>query len=164
MTGRDTREPDPVDRSTAMTAGGAGGAADDPVANGTTEITEDEREARRNKANRATRGGLAAILCLEAFVVLLVPRAIAQTSVGLSSTKTWLLVALAVLLVLTGFMLRRRWGIGLGSSLQLALAATILLVPALAVVVIIFVALWLYLLQTRHQLVGTSSGWRMLVS
>ena len=43
--------------------------------------------------------GWPALLCLEAFVVLLVPRAIAQTSPGLSTTNTVLLVALAVLLV-----------------------------------------------------------------
>ncbi len=119
---------------------------------------------RRLRANRATRGGLAALLCLEAFVVLLVPRAIAQTSEGVSTTKTLLLVGLAVLLVGCGFTLRRRWGIGLGSALQLLVAATVVLIPALAVVVVIFLLLWLYLLRTRRQLLGTPSGWRMLVS
>jgi hypothetical protein len=34
----------------------------------------------------------------------------------------------------------------------------------LAVVVVIFLLLWLYVLRTRQQLVGTPSGWRMLVS
>ncbi|MDQ1722656.1 MAG: hypothetical protein QOI26_2390 [Pseudonocardiales bacterium] len=128
------------------------------------QLTEDEREARRQKADRATRGGLAALLCLEAFVVLLVPRAIAQTPLGLSLTKTLLLVALAALLVGCGFVLRRPWGIGVGSVLQLALAATVALIPVLAVVVVFFLLLWLYLLRTRRQLVGTPSGWRMLVS
>jgi len=126
--------------------------------------TAEELEARRQKANRATRGGLAALLCLEAFVVLLVPRAIAQTSEGVSATKTLLLVALAVVLVGCGFVLRRPWGIGLGSVLQVALAATVVLIPALAVVVVIFLLLWRYLLRTRQQLVGTPSGWRMLIS
>jgi uncharacterized protein DUF4233 len=129
--------------------------AEDPAA---------DREARRERANRATRGGLAALLCLEAFVVLLVPRAIAQTSQGVSVTKTLLLVALAVVLVGCGFLLRRPWGIGLGSVLQLVLAATVVLIPALAVVVVIFLLLWLYLLRTRRQLVGTPAGWRMLIS
>jgi uncharacterized protein DUF4233 len=126
--------------------------------------TEEELEGRRTRANRATRGALAAILCLEAFVVLLIPRTIAQTAEGLNGTKTGLLVGLAVVLVVTGFLLRRPWGIGLGSALQLLVAATILLVPIIAVVVVIFLGLWLYLLQTRHQLVGTPSGWRMLIS
>lgn len=125
---------------------------------------EPDLAERRAKANRATRGALAAILCLEAFVVLLIPRTIAQTSEGLDGVKTAVLVGLAVVLVATGFLLRRPWGIGLGSLLQLVYAATIALVPILAIVVVIFLCLWLYLLQTRHQLVGTPSGWRMLVS
>jgi hypothetical protein len=129
-----------------------------------TELTEEEIEASRVRANRATRGGMAGILCLEAFVVLLVPRTIAQTSEGLSSTKTVLLVTLAALLVAAGFMLRRRWGIGLASVLQLALVAIIALVPIFVVVAAFFIAIWGYLLQTRHQLVGTPSGWRVLVS
>jgi hypothetical protein len=128
------------------------------------EPSAEELVDRRQRANRATRGGLAAILCLEAFVVLLVPRAIAQTSTGVSTTKTVLLVALAVLLVGCGFLLRRRWGIGAGSALQLLLALTIVLIPVLAVVVVFFVLLWLYLLRTRQQLVGSPSGWRMLIS
>jgi hypothetical protein len=137
-------------------------------------VTEPEREAeppseeelaeRRFRANRATRGALAAILCLEAFVVLLIPRTIAQTAEGLSATKTWVLVLLAVLLVVTGFLLKRRWGIGLGSVLQVVLALTIALVPIIAVVVVIFVGLWIYLLRLRTQLVGTPTDWRMLVS
>jgi hypothetical protein len=128
------------------------------------ELTADEQEARRNKANRATRGGLAGILCLEAFVVLLVPRAIAQTSEGLDGSKTGLLVALAVVLVAVGFLLRRPWGIAVGSALQVVLAATVVLVPAMIIVVVFFVAIWVYLLRTRHQLVGTPAGWRMLIS
>lgn len=119
---------------------------------------------RARRADRATRGGLAGLLCLEAFVVLLVPRAIAQTSIGLSGTKTGLLVGLAVVLVGCGFVLRRRWGIGAGSALQLLVAATIALIPAIFVVVLFFLFLWWFLLRTRHQLVGTPAGWRMLVS
>lgn len=119
---------------------------------------------RTRRADRATRGGLAGLLCLEAFVVLLVPRAIAQTSTGLDSTKTWTLVALAIVLIATGFLLRRPWGIGLGSVLQLVLAMTIVLIPAIAVVILFFLFIWWYLLRTRHQLLGTPSGWRMLIS
>ena len=129
------------------------------------ELYADEHEAQRlQRANRATRGGLAALLCLEAFVVLLVPRGIAQTEEGVSTTKTLLLVGLAVVLVGSAFLLGRRWGIALGSFLQLALAATILLIPAVAVVVVMFVLLWLYLLRTRHTWLGTPRGWRMLVT
>jgi hypothetical protein len=107
---------------------------------------------------------MAAILCLEAFVVLLIPRTIAQTSEGISGPKTIVLVAVAAFMVAAGFLLRRPWGIGLGSALQVVLALTIVLVPEIAIVVVIFMAIWLYLLQTRHQLVGTPAGWRMLIS
>lgn len=119
---------------------------------------------RARRADRATRGGLAALLCLEAFVVLLVPRAIAQTSTGVDGTKTTLLVALAIVLIAAGFLLRRPWGIAVGSALQLLVAATIVLIPIIAIVVLFFVFIWWYVLRTRHQLVGTPSGWRMLVS
>ena len=119
---------------------------------------------RLRRADRATRGGLAGLLCLEAFVVLLVPRAIAQTASGLSGTKTGLLLGLALILVVCAFLLRRRWGIGAGSVLQLLVAATVLLIPAIAIVVVFFLLLWWYLLRTRHQLLATPAGWRMLVS
>ena len=121
-------------------------------------------QVRRRQADRATRGGLAVLLCLEAFVVLLVPRAIAQTAEGLSVTKTVLLVGLAVALVGCAVLLRRPWGIGLGSAPQLVLAATVVLIPSVAVVVVMFVLLWLYLLRTRRIWLGSARGWRMLIS
>jgi hypothetical protein len=140
------------------------GAEQDQIRVGDEQWSPEQEQARKAKANRATRGGLAAILCLEAFVVLLVPRAIAQTSTGLSSTTMMLLAALAVVLIMTGFLLRRPWGVGLGTALQAVLALTVVLEPAMAVIVIVFAALWLYLLQTRHELLGTPSGWRKLIS
>ena len=119
---------------------------------------------RRARADRATRGVLAALLCLEALIVLLVPRAIAQTSTGLDGFKTGLLVGLAVRLVLTGFLLRRPWGIGLGSALQIAVLATGLLEAVMFAVALVFIALWLWVLTTRRAIVGTPGGWRMLTS
>jgi hypothetical protein len=134
------------------------------VTSGLPELTEEELAERRQRANRATRGAMAGLLCLEAFVVLLVPRTIAQTSTGLSTTMTFVLVGFAVALIVTGFMLRRPWGIGLASALQIVLALTIILVPLFAIVVIIFLAIWYYMVRTRQQLVGTPSGWRMFTS
>jgi hypothetical protein len=128
------------------------------------EPTEEELAVRRAKADRATRAVLAALLCLEALVVLLVPRAIAQTSTGLDATKTIVLVGLAVVLVLTAGLLRRPWGIGLGSALQLAVLATSVLAHALIVVGLIFIGLWWWVLTMRRDLAGTPGGLRMLVS
>jgi len=119
---------------------------------------------RRQRIDRATRGAAAGLLCLEGLVVLLIPRAIAQTSTGLDATKTGLLVGLAVVLVGCGFLLRRPWGIAVGSVLQLLVLATVLLIPVLAIVVVFFLLIWWYLLRTRSQLLGSRPGWRMLVS
>jgi hypothetical protein len=135
-----------------------------PVAEPDEPVAEQDDSERLRRADRATRGGLAGLLCLEAFVVLLVPRAIAQTSSGLSGTKTALLLGLALILVVCAFLLRRRWGIGVGTALQLLVAATVLLIPAIAIVVVFFLLIWGYLLRTRHQLLATPAGWRMLVS
>jgi Protein of unknown function (DUF4233) len=128
------------------------------------ELTEEDLADRRQRANRATRGAMAGLLCLEAFVVLLVPRTIAQTSTGLSTTMTFVLVGFAIVLIATGFMLRRPWGIGLASALQVVLALTIVLVPLFAIVVIIFLSIWWFMARTRQQLVGTPTGWRMFTS
>jgi len=129
-----------------------------------TEPTPEQRAERAERANRATRGALAATLCLEALTILLVPRAIAQTSVGLGGAKTAVLVGLAVALVVIGFLLRRPWGIGVGSVAQLAVLATALWVHSFVVVAALFLGVWGFILHIRRQLVGTPSGWRMLVS
>lgn len=129
-----------------------------------TEPTDEQIAERAVRANKATRGALAAILGLEAFVVLLVPRAIAFTSTGLGVTRTVLLIALAMLMVAAAALLRRRWGIGAGSVLQVAFILLGIWLVAMFVIAAIFAAIWLYLLNLRHELVGTPGGLRMLVS
>jgi len=119
---------------------------------------------RRENVDRATRRGLAAVLCLEAFAVLLVPRAIAQTATGLGGVKTGLLVGFAVVLVAAGVVQRRRWGIGLGTALHIPLVLIGVWVHAFFIVAALFAGVWLYLLNVRHELVGTPGGVRMLVS
>jgi hypothetical protein len=124
----------------------------------------EELAARQQRANRATRGALAGVLCLEALVVLLMPRALAQTSDGLGTTKTVLLVVLAVVMVATGFLLRRRWGIGTGTVLQVAYLATGIWLPVALIPAVLLVGTWLYLLNLRNQVAGTPGGVRMLIS
>jgi uncharacterized protein DUF4233 len=128
------------------------------------EPTEEELAVRRAKADRATRAVLAALLCLEALVVLLVPRAIAQTSTGLDAAKTVVLIGLAVVLLVTAGLLRRPWGIGLGSALQLAVLATSVLAHALIIIGLMFIGLWWWVLTMRRDLAGKPGGLRMLVS
>jgi hypothetical protein len=129
-----------------------------------TELTPEEEELRRAKTNRATRGAMAAVLCLEALVALLMPRALAQSSGGLGTGKTVALIVLAVVLIATGFVLRRAWGIGTGSVLQVVFLATGIWLPAGLIVTVLLVGCWGYLLYLRHDLVGTPGGIRMLIS
>jgi len=129
-----------------------------------TEPTEEQIAERRVRVNRATRGALAAVLGLEAFAVLLVPRAIAQTPTGLGGLKTGLLIGLAAVLVGAASVQRRRWGIALGSLVQVPFVAVGVWVHAFFVVGVLFVGVWLYLLNIRHDLVGTPGGPRMLIS
>lgn len=128
------------------------------------DVVETVLQTRRAKADRATRAVLAALLGLEALVVMLVPRAIAQTPSGLDGTKTGLLLALTVALVAAAFVLRRPWGIGLGSALQGALLLTGVLESVMFLIAAIFIAIWLWVLTMRRDLVGTPGGARLLVS
>jgi len=123
--------------------------------------TPEQIADRARRADRGTRAALAGVLGLEAVMVLLVPRAIAFTT-GLGPTRTILLVALAVLLVVAAAMLRRPWGISVGSGLQLAFVATGIMIATMFLVGALFLAIWLRLLTLRHELVGGPGGLRML--
>ncbi|HEY8301060.1 MAG TPA: DUF4233 domain-containing protein [Jatrophihabitans sp.] len=124
----------------------------------------DEQAARRARADRATRGGLAAVLGLEAVVTLLVPRALAFSDGGLGATKTVLLIALAVVMVAAAGLVRRPWGIGFGSLVQLLFLLSGLWLLPLLVVAALFAAVWGRLLWLRHELLATPTGWRLLSS
>jgi len=124
-------------------------------------MTDDEQ--RRENINRATRRVLSAVLCLESFSVLLVPRALARTT-GLGGLKTGLLLGFAALLLAAAAVQRRRWGIGLGSALQVPLLLIGIWTHAFFIVGALFLGVWLYVLNLRHELVGTPGGVRMLVS
>lgn len=126
--------------------------------------TPEQVAERATRADRATRRALAAILGLEALVTLLVPRAIAFTSTGLGLSRTLILVALAVVMIVAAGLVRRRFGVGFGSVLQVLFVLTGILLPAMFVVGVIFAAIWGYLLSLRHELVGTPSGWRITIS
>ncbi len=125
--------------------------------------TEEQFAERAVRANKATRGAMAGVLGLEALVILLLPRAIRFT-IGLGATRTVLLIALAVILVAGAAALRRSWGIGAGSALQIPFILTGFWLYAMFVIGLIFAVIWLYLLNLRHELVGTPGGIRMLVS
>jgi hypothetical protein len=126
------------------------------------EPTPEQIAERARRADKATRGGLAGILGLEALVVLLVPRAIAFTS-GLGTTRTLILVGIAVLLIAGAAVQRRSWGIAYGSALQVVFTATGIMIVTMVLVGLIFAVIWLRLLTLRHEIVGSPGGWRMLL-
>lgn len=128
------------------------------------EAGPDDRAQRARRADRATRGALAAVLALEALVILLVPRALAFSSGGLGVTRTVLLIVLALVTVLAAGLVRRPWGIGLGSALQVPFTLIGIWLLVMFIVAGIFIAVWVRLLVLRRDLVGTNGGWRILYS
>lgn len=127
-------------------------------------MTEPNLAERARRADRATKGALAAVLAFEALVALLVPRAIAFTSTGLGVARTVALLALAALFLVAAGTVRRGYGIGLGSILQIPFLLTGIWLFALLVLAAIFVAIWVRLLLLRRELVGTPGGLRLFVS
>jgi hypothetical protein len=125
------------------------------------EPTPEQYAERARRANKATRGALAGVLGLEALVALLIPRAIAFTT-GLGPVRTTICIGVAVVLIVAAGLLRRAWGIALGSGLQLLFTATGFLIPTMFLVGAIFAAIWLRLLVLRHEVVGSPGGLRML--
>ncbi len=123
-----------------------------------------QRAQRAQRADRATRGALAGVLGLEAVVTLLVPRALAFSDGGLGVAKTVMLVALALVMIAAAGLLRRSWGIGLGSALQVLFVLTGIWLVAMLIIAAIFAGVWGRLLFLRRDLVGTPGGWRILTS
>ena len=107
------------------------------------------------RAARALYGGAAAVLVLEAIVVLFVPRGIAQTGPGLTGFRLTFLLTLAVLLILAAGVQRRPRGLIIGTVLQVPLVLTGLFNSVLWLIGGIFALLWLYLLQLRRDMLGS---------
>jgi hypothetical protein len=126
------------------------------------ELSPEAQAERARRAERSSRGVLAAILGLEAVVVLLIPRTIAFTT-GLGPVRTGICIGLAVVLVLGAGLVRRPWGIGLGSVLQVAFFATGILIATMFLIGAIFIAIWLRVLMFRHDAAGRPGGARMLL-
>jgi hypothetical protein len=125
------------------------------------EPTPEMYAERARRADKASRGVLAAVLGLEALVTLLIPRTIAFTT-GLGPVRTSICIGLAVILVFATGLVRRPWGIALGSALQVAFLATGILIVTMFLVAALFIAVWLRVLMFRHEVVGSPGGLRML--
>jgi hypothetical protein len=150
------------DASSDASSGASSDASSDengPVSN---EPTPEQYAERARRADRASRGALAGVLGLEAVVVLLIPRAIAFTT-GLGPVRTGICIGLAVVLVIAAGLVRRPWGIGLGSVLQLAFFATGIMIATMFLIAALFIGVWLRILMFRHEVVGSPGGVRMLL-
>ena len=136
---------------------------DDPSDSGDEPVdpTPEMYAERARRADKATRSVLAAVLGLEALVTLLIPRTIAFTT-GLGPVRTGICIGLAVVLVAAAGLVRRPWGIAVGSALQVAFLATGILIATMFLVAALFLAVWVRVLMFRHEVVGSPGGFRML--
>jgi uncharacterized protein DUF4233 len=117
-------------------------------------MMEAPTESPNPRTVKAVRGVFAATLTLEALTVLFVPRAVAQSGSGLTTTKLVILIVLAVLLIVAAGLQRRQVGLVLGTVLQVGLIACGVMTGAMYVLGIIFTAIWLYELHIRRQLLS----------
>jgi len=99
---------------------------------------------------KGLRGVMAAILVLEAIVVLLALLAVVKSS-GSSGAGVGLVLGLAVALLLACGVQGRRWGLGLALVLQLVMIGCVFVVPALGVLGVVFALVWVYLLRLRRE-------------
>jgi hypothetical protein len=126
------------------------------------EPTPEQCAERARRADKASRSALAAVLGFEALVTLLIPRTIAFTT-GLGPIRTGICIGLAVVLIAGAALVRRPWGIALGSALQVPFLATGVLIVTMFLVAALFIAVWLRILTFRHEVVGSPGGLRMLL-
>jgi Protein of unknown function (DUF4233) len=111
------------------------------------------RESLPPRTRKAVHGMFAATLCLEALMVLFVPRAIARSGSGLTHVRLSILLGLVVLLIAAVAFLGRRWGLAFATALQVAVIACGLLTWAMWFLGGIFTAIWIYELRVRAQLI-----------
>jgi len=132
----------------------------EPTTDPTTEPTPEQIAERARRADRGTRGAMAAVLGLEMVVVLLIPRTIAFTT-GLGPVRSGICFGVAGLLLVGAAVTRRAWGIAYGSVMQVVFIATGFLIATMFLLGIVFAAIWLRLLMLRHDIVGSPGGLRL---
>lgn len=120
------------------------------------EPPDPERGARwdeqRERVAKRLNGAGAAVLILEALVVLFVPRAIAQTGPGLTAWRLSVVLGVAALLIVVAGVQRRAWGPRAGLAAQLPVLATGFFTAAMWVLGVIFLLMWAYLMRIRAEL------------
>ncbi|MDQ3734641.1 MAG: DUF4233 domain-containing protein [Actinomycetota bacterium] len=134
-------------------------ASDDPSEGrlepiGSSEGRLHAEEIRRLTAKRLN-GAAAAVLILEAVVVLFVPRAIAQSGPGLTPWRLTAVLAVVVLLIVAAGLQRRSWGTRAGLAVQVPVLATGFLTGVMWFLGGLFVLVWIYLLRIRSEQLGS---------
>jgi len=113
-------------------------------------------EAQQAQLRRRLNGAGAAILILEALAVLFVPRAIVQTGPGLTTGRLLATLAVVVVLIVVAVLQRRSWGPQAGLAVQVLVLATGFFTAAMWFLGGLFTLLWVYLLRTRTELLGSA--------
>lgn len=100
---------------------------------------------------RSFRGVLAAILLLEAIVVLLALPVVAVVGGGLTAASLVYLVGLAVTLVLLTAIQGRPWAIWVDLGVQPVLIAGFAIYPGVGVIGVLFAAVWVLIAYFRAE-------------
>lgn len=96
------------------------------------------------------RGVFAGTLVMEAIVVGLALLAIGRLGDGLAGPAGWYTGVLALAMLVSAFVQRRPWGLGMALVLQVAMVAGWFAHPALGGLGLLFVLVWAYLLYVRQ--------------
>lgn len=100
---------------------------------------------------KSFRGVMAAILILEAIVVLLALPVVSMVGGGLTATSRGYLIAVAVVLVLLTGVQGRPWAIWANLAVQLALLFGFFVYPAVGFVGVVFTLVWLLIAYFRAE-------------
>ena len=95
------------------------------------------------------RGVFAGTLVMEAIVVGLALLVVDRLGGGVAGPAGWYTTGLALAMLVTAGVQRRRWGLGLALTLQVAMVAGWFAHPALGGLGLLFVLVWCYLLYVR---------------
>ncbi|MHA6798795.1 DUF4233 domain-containing protein [Bounagaea algeriensis] len=99
---------------------------------------------------KGLRGVMAGTLVLEFIVFGLALPIVWQFGAGVSSVGFGLVAALAVLMLLAGFVQQRPWGLRLALALQVCAVLCVFVHPAIGIMGVLFAAVWGYVLYLRR--------------
>ena len=100
---------------------------------------------------RSFRGVMAAILLLEAVVVLLALPVVAVVGHGLTKATGTYLIGVAVLLVVLSGLQRRRWAIWANLGVQLVVIGGAAVHAAIGFIGVLFTGVWLLVIYLRAE-------------